>query len=246
FGVVELLNTTVLVAVYPLMSRYQGHGETFGFMVGKLAFFTAAISIPLALTFAIFADAITIPLFGTDFRPTADVLRLLIVYAAASMTGNVFAQGLLVQNRQRRLLGVRASGLALNIVLNTLLIPRLGVVGAAVASLCAEMLVFFALSGSFHAAGWDWRRGAINLVRLLALGGVVALVMVFVGGVSVDGGLHELRPALGIVVGLALYAVGLPRVLAADDWDLLYRLVAAMPGGGVVRRYWKRETVVNW
>ena len=29
--------------------------------------------------------------------------------------------------------------------------------------------------------------------------------------------------------------------IARDDWDLLYRLVLAIPGGTIISRYWKRE-----
>jgi hypothetical protein len=35
------------------------------------------------------------------------------------------------------------------------------------------------------------------------------------------------------------------KVLAEDDWDLLYRLAAALPGGSLIRRYWKRDITVN-
>jgi O-antigen/teichoic acid export membrane protein len=236
FGVVELLNTTLLIAIYPMMSRYYGQGETFGFMVEKLSFFTLVISLPLALTLSLFADTVIVPLFGADFQPTANVLRVLIWYAVASMTGNIFAQGLMVQNRQRRLLGVRASGLGVNIVLNALLIPRVGIVGAALASLCAELLVLTVLSGTFRADGWDGRRLRPYVLRLSVGGVIAAVVMAALNGL----------PILGIVVGLTVYALGLTRVLGGDDWDLLYRIVAAMPGGTLVRRYWRRETVVNW
>jgi hypothetical protein len=60
--------------------------------------------------------------------------------------------------------------------------------------------------------------------------------------------LRDVQPVVGIVVGLAVYTAGvfLIRILANDDWDLLYRLVAAMPGGNVVRRYWRRDVQVNW
>src|SRR5690606_15318751 len=140
FGVIELLSTTILTAIYPMMSRYHadGQGETFGFIVEKLAFFTLLISLPLALVLSSFAVEITVPLFGPNFRPTADVLRILIWYAATAMTSNIFAQALIVQNRQRTLMLIRTSGLAINITLNALLIPRIGISGAALASFLAE------------------------------------------------------------------------------------------------------------
>ena len=34
-------------------------------------------------------------------------------------------------------------------------------------------------------------------------------------------------------------------VLHSDDWDLLYRVVAAMPGGAIIRRYWQRDIQIT-
>lgn len=247
FGVVELLNTTLLIAIFPMMSRYHG-SPTFGFIVEKLAFFTLVISLPIALTLSIFATEITTPLFGVDFAPAASVLRILIWYAVVSMTVNVFAQGLTVQNRQRSLLGLRAAGLATNIALNALLLPRFGIEGAATASLIAELLILNFMTRGFAAAGLDWTRVLPHLVRLAALGTVTAFSMIVLGGLYVEAGLHALRPVIGIIGGLALYTGGIvvASILAPDDWDLLYRLVAAMPGGGLILKYWKRDTAINW
>ena len=237
FGVVEMLNTTVLIAVFPMMSRYQGAGEAFGFMVGKLSFFTLLVSLPLALALSIFAHALIVPLFGPNFAPTAEVLRVLIWYALISMLVNVLAQAMVVQNRQRRLLGIRAAGLATNITLNALLIIPLGIFGAAGASLLAELLVLVALLWIFQSAGWSLRHTLAGWLRLAALALIVAGVMVTLGAIHV---------IIGLTVGLLIYVVGCRYSLGADDWDLLYRLVAAMPGGGLIRRYWRRDTALNW
>lgn len=244
FGVVELLNTTLLIATYPMMSRVFG-GEAFGFMVEKLTFFTLLICLPLALCVSIFAVEFTVPLFGAGFQPAAQALRILIWYALASMTANVLAQGLMVQNRQRLLLAVRACGLGTNIVLNALLIPRLGIAGAALASLAAELLVLAVLVRAFDAPGWRWERNPPRLARLMMVGVVSAAVMVLLATVIYS---PALRLIAGVLVGLAVYTMGVlaARVLAAEDWDLLYRLAAAMPGGALVLRFWKRDTLVNW
>jgi O-antigen/teichoic acid export membrane protein len=241
FGVIELLNTTILLATFPLMSRAYGDGRNplFGFIVEKLSFFTLLVSLPICLTLSIYAAEITVPLFGEDFRPTADVLRILIWYALITMFGNGLAQGLTVQNRQRRTLLIRATGLGVNIVLLLALLPVLGVRGAAVASVCAEGLVLALLMSAFHAPGWEMRRRLPRLLRLAALGTGVGLAMLVLRGVS---------PPLGMAAGMVLYGVGVLalNVLATDDWDLLYRLAAAMPGGAFILRYWRREVNINW
>lgn len=238
FGVVELLNTTVLTATYPLMSRYYGSAR-FGLMTGKLAFFTLAFVLPLALSVSLFAAEIAVPLFGSGFAPTADALKILIWYALASMVANVFAQGLMVQNQQRKLLGIRASGLAGNIALNAILIPRLGVAGAALASLAAESVVLAALLVVFRERGWEPVRTLPRVARVCLAGVLAALAAL---------ALRLLHPTLGIAGALAAYAaaVWLLRALGDDDLDLLYRLAAAMPGGALVRRVWRRDTSLNW
>lgn len=239
FGVVELLNTTVLTAAYPLMSRYYGDGDRFGLMAGKLAFFTLAFVLPLALSVSLFAAQIALPLFGPGFAPTASALQILIWYALASMVANVFAQGLMVQNRQRVLLGIRAGGLAGNIALNALLIPRLGVTGAALASLAAESAALAALLVAFRERGWEPARTLPRVVRVCLAGALAALAAL---------ALRPLHPALGIAGALAVYAAACWRLraLGDDDLDLLYRLAAAMPGGALVRRAWRRDTPLNW
>jgi hypothetical protein len=57
-----------------------------------------------------------------------------------------------------------------------------------------------------------------------------------------------LNAILGGVCGLAIFAVGVlfGRILRADDWDLLYRLAAAMPGSKLILKYWRRDVVLNW
>jgi O-antigen/teichoic acid export membrane protein len=241
FGLVEVLNTTVMTAVFPLLSRSHGDGRNpmFGFMVEKLGFFNVLIMLPIALIVSIFAADLTVPLFGEDFHPTADVLRILIWYALFQMVTSTLTYGFMVQNRQRRYLLIRALGLGVNILLLVVLLPLLGVTGAAVASVCAETAVMLVLFFRFQAAGWNRQALIPRALRLGLLGLITAGVMVLVG---------QIHPILGGAVGLAVFAAGIPilGILAADDWDLLYRMAAAMPGGGIILKYWRRDVKLNW
>jgi O-antigen/teichoic acid export membrane protein len=152
------------------------------------------------------------------------------------MVVNVFSQALYVQNRQRFVLIVRVVGLALKLALSLLLLPRVGVVGAALASVLAEGLVLLVFAG-------DFRLDLPHLLPRLARLGAVCIATVL--AMLALGGIH---PILGMIGGALVYAggVGLGRVLANDDWDLLYRLLAAVPGGSLVLRYWHREVELNW
>lgn len=238
FGVIEILGTTVLVATFPMLSRYYGT-PTFGFILEKLLFFTALISLPVSLVISVFGADIFVPLFGEAYRPVAGILAILIWYTTVTMMGNVLARGMMAQNKQRVLLLVQGGSLGINLTLNALLLPRLGVRGTSVATLIAEIISFTVLLYVFRETSWNPRRMLPRLGRLALLGLAAALAML---------ALRALHPVAGILFGGLVYGLGLRfgPVLAADDWDLLYRLAAAMPGGTLLLRYWKRDIPLNW
>ena len=242
FGAIELFSTSVLVAAYPLLSRYfdDGRNPFFGFMIEKLALYMIIVGLPMALSISILADKIILPLLGEAYAPSAGILRLLIWFTAITIFGNVFSKGMLVQNRQRRLLLIRAAGLALNVTLTAILLfnwgdPR----GAVIASIIGETLVVALLWRSFRAVGWNPRRIAGSGLRLLVIGVPTALAML---------ALREQLIVFPLICGLGIYLVGVlvGRVLSEEDWDLLYRLTAAFPGGAIVLRYWKRDVELSW
>ena len=240
-GAIEILSTTVLVAIYPMLSRMGEEGagqgsDAFRFVVEKLAFFTLLIGVPMGLVFSVFAPALIVPLFGSNYAPTAEILRVLIWFASVTMISNVFAQALFAQNRQRRMVVYRVIGLACKLAISLILLPRIGVIGAALSSVTAELVVLAILTRDFRIG---WRALVPRLGRLAALAGVTALAFVGFGAVHV---------VVGLMAGGIVYAGGvlIGRILAPDDWDLLYRLTAAMPGGAVILRWWKRETVIGW
>lgn len=242
FGVIEMLSTTVLVATYPLLSRYYASDRPamFGFMAGKLVLFMLIAGLPLALVFSIYAYEITTLLFSPQFAPTAGILSILIWYTMITMVGNVFSKAMLVQNRQRLLLAIRGGALALNVLLNAYLLARYqDPRGAAVASIAAELLALALMLRFFRAEGWRWQELLPRLARLLPLAAATAFVMLLLRGPA--------APA-GMAAGLLLYAAGLllAGALRADDWDLLYRITAALPGGRLLHRVWKRDVAINW
>lgn len=239
FGVIELLSTTVLVAMYPLMSRYfQQGGDAFGLIVEKLARYMMVVALPIALTVCIFAPAIILFIYDPQYSPTISILQIFIWYTLITMIGNVFSKALIIQNRQRLIMLIRAGSLALNIALNIILLvlyrdPR----GPAVASVIAEILMVGWMVAAFRAGGFVRVRLLESAGRLLLIGAFAALVMLALGA---------LHPLAGMAGGLAAYAVGVlfGRIFSADDYDLLYRLLSALPGGMLIRRIWKHDAAI--
>lgn len=239
FGMIELLSTTVLVAVFPLMSRTYAGGQQrlFEVMLEKLTFLNLTVSLPVAIFTSLLAVPLSAWVFGADFTRTADVLRILIWYTVVAMSAAVFAKALLVQNRQRRLMIIRSSGLAVNVALLLILLPALNVPGAALATLIAEAVILVALVRSFRFPADWWARMANHLWRLALVGAATAVVVLALRGV---------HPLLAALVGGPVYValLLLSGAFARDDWDLIYRLATAMPGGALIGRWWRRELPV--
>lgn len=242
FGVIELLGTTVLTAMFPVMSRYfaDDNSDTFGFIVEKMSRFTLIVVLPVALVLSIFALPIVLLLLPDTYRPTAAILQIFIWYTLITMIGNVPAHAMTIQNKQRRVMVIRVSGLLLNIALNAWLLfqfrdPR----GPAIASVIAESIVVALLLTQFTANGWNWHAVRRSMWRVLLVGVIAGGTMLLVG---------QIHPVPGIAAGIIVYIGGIfaSGALLKDDWDLIYRLTAAMPGGDIIRRYWKRDVVVNW
>ena len=75
----------------------------------------------------------------------------------------------------------------------------------------------------------------VNHLWRLALVGIVVVGIVLA--------LRAVHPLIAALVGVPVYValVLLSGAVARDDWDLIYRLVTAMPGGALIQRHWKRE-----
>ena len=217
FGMTELLGTTVLTSLFPMMSRYSG--ATLYNIVRRLARLTLLASLPLTLLLSFFAPEITVPLFGADFAPAAGILRIFVWYALVRLVADVYIQALITSNRQGRILLVSAAGLALNLALNAFLLPRMGVTGAAIAALISMLLGLGLLFYSTPAQAW-WPLLAQS-VPLLLLALVMALGMWLTA--------QYWSPLAGMVAGVLIYLAGLTRVLDAGDRVLLDQLRQTLP-----------------
>ncbi|MCS6835278.1 MAG: oligosaccharide flippase family protein [Anaerolineae bacterium] len=229
FGVVELLNTTVLVATYPLMSRSYAAPQTrasFGHLVEILGRFMAVIGAPIALVFFVYGPALVGLIYPSEFAPAGQVLRLLILYTWVTMIVNVLAQGLLVQDQQAYTLRARARSLALNIVVSVGLLLTTGDVrGAVLATLAAELLLGTQLLARFRSEGFELERFLKRAGRLLLAVLVGGALMLALEGSSL----------LGVSLGLLAYGLAALALRAIDpgDWDFLEGLAAHLPLSGL-------------
>jgi len=130
----EVIPTVLFTSTFPRLSRsflsdreYVAKIYTIGF---KYLFY---IALPVTAG-ALFLAPDIMALFGPDFGPSVIVLRI-VIFAAGFNFFNIFTGGLLIaSNKQKEILKVQIVGLALNLLINFLLIPQYAHIGASIAT----------------------------------------------------------------------------------------------------------------
>lgn len=92
-----------------------------------------------SLVIACFAPWVVKIIYGEAYLPAVNVLRVLVWYTTFSYFGSAKNIWMLVEEKQKYLLVLNFCGAAVNVLFNFVLIPHLGAVGAAIASLITQI-----------------------------------------------------------------------------------------------------------
>lgn len=116
----------------------------------SLATICIGISGSLALIIFIFAPFIVHLVYGQQFMESVGILRIYIWSNVGTVATMLMYNYFIAENKMRIQLIYTTSGAVLNIVLNLIMIPLLGITGAAWATLCTVVVVV----GSFLISRW--------------------------------------------------------------------------------------------
>lgn len=100
------------------------------------------LGLPLAAGGIILADEIVVFAFGDAYIQSALILRILMLNIVVIFVNLVYPQLLNAMDRQKEYLMAVSIGAGTNVLLNILLIPPYVMVGAAVATIASEVVVF--------------------------------------------------------------------------------------------------------
>ncbi|OGG36728.1 hypothetical protein A2110_00125 [Candidatus Jorgensenbacteria bacterium GWA1_54_12] len=135
-----MLPVIMAVATFPSLARFvkNKNTEKARMLMEKTVRAIYLIAIPLAVGGLILAPGVIRFLYGEGYEPAAPILRLLVltplvVYPAGIVSNFVFAH-----DEQKKIAPFVVIGSLLNVVLNVLLIPSFGALGAAFATLVSQ------------------------------------------------------------------------------------------------------------
>lgn len=127
---------TLSTALLPMMARLEGRARLR--TSAAQALLVGSSSVTVAVLVHQFARPLLTLTNGPAYGDAAPILALLAWSIPLTAFGSVFRLLLLTTHRQRQDLAVVATAGVLNVALNLLLIPRLGLAGAAMATIAGE------------------------------------------------------------------------------------------------------------
>ena len=175
-----VLAGTYFVATFPSLARdYAAREATTEPPSAAPIAVLLGVTVPLALLVRELAEPIVTIVYGAEFAAAAAPLRLLILTAPVVVIRPFFRNRLLATHQEVAGLYHVATAAALNVGLNLVLIPRFGMLGAAIAAVASE--VTLSAAAMIRVRRTIGPLGALRAaVPSLVAGAVMALVLALV------------------------------------------------------------------
>jgi O-antigen/teichoic acid export membrane protein len=153
----------------------------------------------MAFFVTLWAKPIVPLLYGASFGPSVAALQILIWAAAVMYVTMVLGTAFIAANLQRLNMKLTFIGVAVNVVLNVLLIPKYSYIGASFATIVTEASGLALSLVILGRCGYDLRFRTMSLPPFFGLSVIVAVsILLFLRNVPL---------ALITVIDLAVYAV---------------------------------------
>ncbi len=187
-------------AVYPVLSRLRDEDPTgFSRLTRGSLIGIAAATIPISLVLSGLATPIVALLFGANLAPAVAGLRIVAWIVVPYALTNTLAQILFATGNQAFDLRVNVMATIANVLLNLILIPVWGFVGASIAAV-ASITVHATLQYRYVRDNVE-NPNVVQPFLWMGASAAVALVVMLVGATR--------YPIMGAIAGLACYGAGL-------------------------------------
>jgi len=178
-----IIPATIGTATLPLMSRLaHTDNQKFKDVLEKNFYMFMLVGLPIACGGFIVADEIVPFIFGPQYINAIPVLRVMMVMLLSAFPILLLVNAIFVYNKQRELVFVNVLGVLINIFLNSLLIPKFGVTGAALATLVSSAFVTLAVWGKMKKINdFEILPSLVRILPALTLMAFVTLVLEHLG-----------------------------------------------------------------
>lgn len=178
-------------SVYPVMSRlHLTAKKTLRFMFSRSIKYMIMLAFPFSIGIFLLSKEIISLLYGPEYASSATVLTILCWFLFFKFLNPIIGYTLMSINKQKTRLFSQGLAAGVNIILNFLLIPLFGIIGAASATLITEILFFCIYSTFIFRYGFPFvvlTYLVKPVIAVLAMIGVLYAIPDLVLGVLLSG-----------------------------------------------------------
>jgi O-antigen/teichoic acid export membrane protein len=139
-GLITNIGIAYYLNVVPGLSRLREDRAAFQRLYNSAATLCVVLALPMAVGGVILARPLILTVFGAGYAPAATPLMPLVIAACLTIFRFVPQASIVASGRRRDVLWVNIIGAVLNAVLNVLLIPPFGILGAATSTLTTDVV----------------------------------------------------------------------------------------------------------
>ncbi|ASA78494.1 flippase [Thermococcus sp. 5-4] len=132
-------------AVYPLMSQlFKNSNDSLRFSFERSFKYMSMLAFPIGVGTTLLADRIILLIFGPEYSPAANALRILVWSSVLIFLSQPYGRLVQATNKQIIETKITATGAIINMILNAVIIPRYSYLGASATTLTTELFVTLA------------------------------------------------------------------------------------------------------
>ncbi|MBR3966519.1 MAG: flippase [Clostridia bacterium] len=137
--------TAIIDSFRPVIFSDLNNEASFRLNLRRLYCIIIWLSLLQSVFMTIFSDLFVYILYGSEYAASSNILRIVVWLTTFSYFGAVRNIWILAKNKQKYLWIINALGACMNVVLNLIMIPFFGAIGAAIASVFTQMFTNFIL-----------------------------------------------------------------------------------------------------
>ena len=204
-------------SIYPVLSRfYVDSKKSLRLAYEKSFKYMLLIGLPVAAGIYILSDKIILLLYGKEYAASAIALSILSGYLFLKFLNPVTGFTLMAINKQGSRLFSQGLAALINIILNLILIPLYGFVGAAFATLITEIAFFIAYTSFIIKCGFKFKFIRAFIYKPVIAVAIMGFLLPFIRNLF-----------LAMILGMFIYIAALLalRIMDKDDKSLFDGIV---------------------
>lgn len=216
-----IIPATFMTAIYPVMSNFfKSSPGSLKLSLEKSFKYLTVLGIPIGIGTTLLAKRFILVVFGTQYINSIIALQILIWSSVFIFINNAFANLLNSINKQVIITKVMGICLGVNVVLNLILIPKYGLIGASITTALTQFIaLLFIFIGSSRIGYNFFTKFFINIIVKTIISGVLMGVFIMY---FYNLNLLILVPSAALLYFVALYAI---KGIDENDINLISVLV---------------------